>query len=328
VKPDNFLCTGAHDIKLCDFGIASLLNPGNDEPGLKGICGTPAFMAPEMLKGQRYDEKIDVWSFGVIAYVLLLGGLPYEPAAQTQDSMKAAILASGTAPPSFKPNREACAAAGGGGGPRPAAPSEQAAGLLRRLLTHSPSKRPSAEAALNHSCFQAGPGVRHLPSLRPMLQAARQTSAFHMRSSAEYAKVTDIDMRVCCLQGYPQGQTLPRLKMKTAWVQPQKALDERASSKESAHHQVSRPLAAGSSVEPPNAKRFLNVPTAEDSSRSRANSKTSAMEVRAPSKESRRSSKDMRQPSKESFQVKRKPSKGSEHGSRRPSNASSLTSNA
>jgi len=325
VKPDNFLCMGTSDIKLCDFGVACLLNPSEGETGLKGVCGTPAFMAPEMLKGKRYDEKVDVWSFGVIAYVLLLGCLPFEPAAQTQDAMKAAILSSSAAPPSFQPSRALLHQQASVGASRPTAPSEDATGALKRLLAHSPSKRPYAEAALALSYFQATSNQRNMGSLRPMLQAARQIPAFHMPSSADHARVTDVDVRVCCLQGYPDGQTLPRLKMKNAWSVPEKGSDDQRASSKASAHQASGPPGLWS--QELGAKKLLHVPTADDAFRGRANGTASTNASRAPSKESRLPSKESRRPSKESAQERRNPSKSSQQGSRRPSNASSVTMN-
>jgi serine/threonine protein kinase len=41
-------------------------------------CGTPFYLSPEILKGQRYDEKVDLWAIGILAYELLLGKSPFE----------------------------------------------------------------------------------------------------------------------------------------------------------------------------------------------------------------------------------------------------------
>lgn len=52
---------------------------------LTGICGTPVYMAPEMLRGEAYGASVDVWALGVLVYVLLLGGWPYMPPAPTAE---------------------------------------------------------------------------------------------------------------------------------------------------------------------------------------------------------------------------------------------------
>lgn len=60
--PDNF------DIKIADLGFAQQFDK---EKGLDLVLGTPLYMAPELVMHQRYTEKVDVWSMGVIAYQLL-----------------------------------------------------------------------------------------------------------------------------------------------------------------------------------------------------------------------------------------------------------------
>jgi serine/threonine protein kinase len=41
-------------------------------------CGTPFYLSPEILKGHKYDEKVDLWAIGILAYELLLGKSPFE----------------------------------------------------------------------------------------------------------------------------------------------------------------------------------------------------------------------------------------------------------
>ncbi|KAI7835308.1 hypothetical protein COHA_010791, partial [Chlorella ohadii] len=65
--------------KICDFGYSkdSILNSRPDT-----ICGTPAYMAPEVLDGGEYDgAPVDVWSCGVALYVMLVGSLPFQDPA-------------------------------------------------------------------------------------------------------------------------------------------------------------------------------------------------------------------------------------------------------
>jgi len=60
-------------VKLCDFGFAERVGSLD----CKGAFGTPLFMAPEMRCKAAYGAKVDVWSFGIIVYILLFGRLPY-----------------------------------------------------------------------------------------------------------------------------------------------------------------------------------------------------------------------------------------------------------
>jgi serine/threonine protein kinase len=43
------------------------------------MCGTPMYMAPEILKKEKYDQKVDIWSIGIISYVMLTGSIPINP---------------------------------------------------------------------------------------------------------------------------------------------------------------------------------------------------------------------------------------------------------
>ncbi len=62
------------NIKVIDFGTAITFNP---EKGMDAMLGTPYYMAPEIFTSKSYDEKCDVWSLGVILYVLLTGRPPF-----------------------------------------------------------------------------------------------------------------------------------------------------------------------------------------------------------------------------------------------------------
>jgi len=62
------------ELKIADFGFATFFDPAE---GLDFQLGSPFFMAPEVLNGQMYSEKIDVWSVGIITHVLLTGEKPF-----------------------------------------------------------------------------------------------------------------------------------------------------------------------------------------------------------------------------------------------------------
>mmetsp|Transcript_44586 Transcript_44586/g.95027 ORF Transcript_44586/g.95027 Transcript_44586/m.95027 type:complete len:481 (+) Transcript_44586:90-1532(+) len=78
IKPENFLLQhpGADaEIKIIDFGLAKAFNKAEDQP-MKTKAGTPYYVAPQVLHGS-YDEKCDIWSCGVIAYILICGYPPF-----------------------------------------------------------------------------------------------------------------------------------------------------------------------------------------------------------------------------------------------------------
>ncbi|XP_074301308.1 CBL-interacting serine/threonine-protein kinase 4-like [Silene latifolia] len=81
VKPQNLLLDDQANIKIADFGLSAIVQtPLNDSVHLlKTACGTPAFAAPEIVGRAGYDgSKADVWSCGVILFVLLSGYLPFD----------------------------------------------------------------------------------------------------------------------------------------------------------------------------------------------------------------------------------------------------------
>lgn len=79
LKPENLLLDAYGNLKVSDFGLSALTKQGDDL--LHTTCGTPNYVAPEVLSNQGYDgAAADVWSCGIILYVLMAGYLPFEEA--------------------------------------------------------------------------------------------------------------------------------------------------------------------------------------------------------------------------------------------------------
>ncbi|KAM1231121.1 hypothetical protein ACFX13_041918 [Malus domestica] len=77
LKPENILLSGTQDdvvLKVADFGLSRSLHPGDYA---ETVCGSPLYMAPEVLQFERYDGKVDMWSIGVILFELLNGRPPF-----------------------------------------------------------------------------------------------------------------------------------------------------------------------------------------------------------------------------------------------------------
>lgn len=83
LKPENILLPeGGVDAKVLDFGLASVFQDGLRNAGM--IIGTPAYMAPEQLRGIDADERCDIFSLGVIAFEMLTGELPFGRGSVTE----------------------------------------------------------------------------------------------------------------------------------------------------------------------------------------------------------------------------------------------------
>ncbi|CAA2995542.1 CBL-interacting serine threonine- kinase 14-like [Olea europaea subsp. europaea] len=78
LKPENLLLDENWELKVTDFGLSALTDQIRPDGLLHTLCGTPAYVAPEILAKRGYDgAKVDVWSCGVILYVLSAGYLPF-----------------------------------------------------------------------------------------------------------------------------------------------------------------------------------------------------------------------------------------------------------
>jgi len=74
LKPENILIEEGDSVKVIDFGTAQTFT---SDKGMHNILGTPYYMAPEIFAKSGYNEKCDIWSVGVIMYILLTGRPPF-----------------------------------------------------------------------------------------------------------------------------------------------------------------------------------------------------------------------------------------------------------
>ncbi|KAK7301617.1 hypothetical protein RJT34_12485 [Clitoria ternatea] len=78
LKPENLLLDENGDLKVSDFGLSAVRDQIRPDGLLHTLCGTPAYVAPEILTKKGYDgTKVDVWSCGVVLFVLAAGYLPF-----------------------------------------------------------------------------------------------------------------------------------------------------------------------------------------------------------------------------------------------------------
>ncbi|CAA3033533.1 CBL-interacting serine/threonine-protein kinase 14-like [Olea europaea var. sylvestris] len=78
LKPENLLLDDDWELKITDFGLSAVSEQIQPDGLLHTLCGTPAYVAPEILAKKGYDgAKVDIWSCGIILYVLNAGYLPF-----------------------------------------------------------------------------------------------------------------------------------------------------------------------------------------------------------------------------------------------------------
>ncbi|GMY25663.1 CBL-interacting protein kinase 2-like [Fagus crenata] len=78
LKPENLLLDDNGNLKVTDFGLSALAESKHQDGLLHTTCGTPAYVSPEIINRKGYDgAKADIWSCGVVLYVLLAGYLPF-----------------------------------------------------------------------------------------------------------------------------------------------------------------------------------------------------------------------------------------------------------
>eukprot|EP01029_Cantina_marsupialis_P001871 TRINITY_DN1169_c0_g4_i3.p1 TRINITY_DN1169_c0_g4~~TRINITY_DN1169_c0_g4_i3.p1 ORF type:complete len:483 (+),score=168.21 TRINITY_DN1169_c0_g4_i3:106-1554(+) len=78
LKPENLLLGPTGDyfsVKISDFGLSKLID--DPEKTMETCCGTPEYVAPEIIDRRAYDKKCDCWSLGIVLYILLSGCLPF-----------------------------------------------------------------------------------------------------------------------------------------------------------------------------------------------------------------------------------------------------------
>lgn len=99
IKPENVLLSGEGDLKLADFGLAALFKKDGQLRLCNTVCGSPPYIAPEIVSGRRskradildvgYAANIcDVWSCGVVLFVLLVGNTPWDEPTMRSEEFK------------------------------------------------------------------------------------------------------------------------------------------------------------------------------------------------------------------------------------------------
>ncbi|KAF5894164.1 serine/threonine-protein kinase D3-like isoform X1, partial [Clarias magur] len=134
LKPENVLLASAEpfpQVKLCDFGFARIIG---EKSFRRSVVGTPAYLAPEVLRSKGYNRSLDMWSVGVIVYVSLSGTFPFNEDEDINDQIQNAAF---MYPPN--PWKEI---------------SGEAIDLINNLLQVKMRKRFSVDKSLSHPWLQ------------------------------------------------------------------------------------------------------------------------------------------------------------------------------
>uniref|UniRef100_A0A8C1YAC4 non-specific serine/threonine protein kinase n=1 Tax=Cyprinus carpio TaxID=7962 RepID=A0A8C1YAC4_CYPCA len=132
LKAENLLLDHNLNIKIADFGFSNLFSRGQL---LKTWCGSPPYAAPELFEGKEYDgPKVDIWSLGVVLYVLVCGALPFD--GSTLQNLRARVLSGKFRIPFFM--------------------STDCEYLIRHMLILEPSRRLSMEQICKNKWMRQG----------------------------------------------------------------------------------------------------------------------------------------------------------------------------
>nr|XP_016853053.1 PREDICTED: serine/threonine-protein kinase SIK2 [Anolis carolinensis] len=180
LKAENLLLDNNMNIKIADFGFGNFYKSG--EP-LTTWCGSPPYAAPEVFEGQQYEgPQLDIWSMGVVLYVLVCGALPFD--GPTLPILRQRVLEGRFRIPYFM--------------------SEECEHLIRRMLVLDPSKRLTIAQIKEHKWM-----LVEVPVQRPVLYPPGQENE---PSLGEYNEQV---LRLMHSLGIDQQKTIESLQNKS-----------------------------------------------------------------------------------------------------------------
>lgn len=147
LKIENIMINQKADIKIIDFGLSNLYSP---KTLLKTYCGSLYFAAPELLCAKPYvGPEVDIWSFGIVLYVLVCGKVPFDD--QSVNVLHEKIKKANVEYPSFL--------------------SKECVSLLTRMIQVDPTKRATLHEVMSHPWMSKGydyPISTHIPKRYPL----------------------------------------------------------------------------------------------------------------------------------------------------------------
>ena len=187
LKPENMLIDSRGYIRICDFGYARQLM--SDERCFT-LCGTPEYMAPEVILATPYRQAVDWWALGILLHEMLIGEPPFAPHANVDSSKEESFVVVARAIFRY---------ASRGAEASPPLPwccfDKHAASLIKLLMRVDPAERPRPRECMVHPFF-AGTDFLDLERRRipapylPFIKSDTGISDFHDTGDCEQASGT------------------------------------------------------------------------------------------------------------------------------------------
>ena len=173
LKIENILISKTGDIKIIDFGLSNLFSPRSH---LKTFCGSLYFAAPELLQARQYTgPEVDIWSFGIVLYVLVCGKVPFDD--QSMPQLHAKIKKGVVDYPAWLSNGKHMISVvdflfvGFSVEPGQLMDSPECKSLISKMLVTDPKQRTSLQEIMNHPWITKGfntPPENYLPHRGPI----------------------------------------------------------------------------------------------------------------------------------------------------------------
>lgn len=176
LKPENILLDGKFMLKIADFGFAHM-SKTDGKHVMSTECGTRGYMAPEVLAGHNYDESADIFSAGVILFIMLAGFPPFQFATRQDwwfnklSTNKHALF--------WKAHE------------RSAKFTESAKDLINMILCENPSKRPKISDIMEHEWYN-GPILSNEELFADLTERKRKVDEERKREKEAKTKVTKL----------------------------------------------------------------------------------------------------------------------------------------
>nr|XP_037276461.1 serine/threonine-protein kinase PLK1-like [Rhipicephalus microplus] len=175
LKLGNLLLNDKMELKVGDFGLAIRLQFDGEKR--RSLCGTPNYVAPEVLSKKGHSFEVDIWSVGCILFTLLVGHPPFETPTLKETYAR------------IKRNEYRV----------PSSVSSAARKLIRKLLQPDPARRPNVEAILEDEFMFSGPLPSRLPT--SCLTTEPRNDTLNANLSANNSRKPLLECNVCLKLG-------------------------------------------------------------------------------------------------------------------------------